>query len=328
MRTLFSHPTLPDCLVCSNRTSNDNTLLFGATPAECMSVWEAARCTSAAPPYFEPLRWRGKWLLDGALKLNCPAARAFSEAEDIWRGKKCDILLSLGTGTTPNRSPTEPCGLITVGTTVASDMMDEQKTWGLFLGRHPQSRNLRLNPIHRSAFTLDDVKNLKNIQTQTEQWILTKEEEVNIICDRLIAALFFFSPSSEIRGGVLVGKIFCRLPPTEGSKLIDRILQKAELPLFTVKYNGETPVDIIVGEAFGDPSSSDDPCFVVTCLGDTPTTGDIKVDVEMRSLQQTKSPWLPISGSPYTIHRKFDELQPVDALARVREPRCISSSFD
>ena len=293
-----------------------------------MPVWQAARCTSAAPPYFKPVKWQGKRLLDGALKLNCPAARAYSEAGDIWPDKQCDILLSLGTGTTPNHSPLGSNDPFSVGTAITRDMFDAQKAWVEFLHRHPQSHNLfRLNPLHRYAFPLDDVKKLKEIQKQTEEWIVNKRE-VNSICDWLIAALFYFSPSSEIHDGVQVGRICCRLPPTEGSKLIGRILQKAELPLFVVKYNGKTLVDIIVDTAFRDPLSSDGPYFVVTCPGGIPTTGDFKLHVEMRSLQQKEFPWLPISGSPYTIQKKLDGFKPSDVLATVREACYTNSSFD
>ena len=116
----------------SNRTSMDNTLLFGPTPTECMTVWEVARCTSAAPFYFKPLGWRGKCLLDGGLKLNCPAARAYSEAQYIWPSKQCDILLSLGTGTTPNHSLLPPCNAIAIGKAVIGDMIDGQRVHNMF----------------------------------------------------------------------------------------------------------------------------------------------------------------------------------------------------
>ena len=122
---------------------------------------------------------------------------------------------------------------------------------------------------------------------------------MNNVCDRLIAALFFFCPSSDVHDGVQVGKIFCRLPPKEGSQLINRILTKADLPLFAVKYNDET-VDITIDNNL---PSNDEPWFEVTRCGGVPTTagGVIKVDVEMRSLQKTQFPWLPISGSSYNI---------------------------
>jgi hypothetical protein len=284
-----------------------------------MPVWAAARCTAAVTPYFKPLRWQGKMLLDGGFKLNCPAARAYSEAKYIWPGKHCDILLSLGTGTSRSHLRSQRRNPFGVGKAVPGDMIDAQKAWAEFLDGHLQSHTLlRLNPLYRNAFTLDDAKKLKDIQKQTEEWILTKDEEVNNICDRLVAALFFFCPSSEIRDGVQVGRIFCRLPAEEGQKLVDGILQKADLPLFAVKYNGETFADINVNRAFADPRFADELCFEVTCRS-APITSDIEIiEVEMRSLTNHATfPWLPISGSPYIIREKLDG---PDMLATVREP--------
>jgi hypothetical protein len=269
-----------------------------------MPVWAAARCTSAASPYFKPLGWQGQMLFDGGFKLNCPAARAYSEAKYIWPGKRCDILLSLGTGTSPNHSPSENYKPFGVVKAVAGDMTDAQKAWVEFLGGRSHCHNLfRLNPLYRSAFTLDDVNKLKDIEKQTEEWILTRDEELNNICDRLVAALFFFIPSHKIDDAQQVGRIFCRLPAKEGQKLIEGILQKPDLPLFAVKYNGEPLVDINVNKVSGDPPSTDELCLEVTCPGGVPATGDIKlIDVEMRSLaKHAKFPWLPISGTPYII---------------------------
>ena len=182
----------------------------------------------------------------------------------------------------------------------------------------------RLNPLYHKAFNLYDIKKLKDIQVQTDEWILTKDEEVNDICDRLISTLFFFCPSSEIHDGVQVGKIFCRLPPKEGSKLIDRILQKADLPLsFVIKYNGETLADINIDNNF---PSGHEPCLEVTCRSSVPTTGDLKIDVEMCSLaKHAKLPCLPISRSPYYIR---GQLHGLDILSTVRELCCSSHNFD
>ena len=324
MSMLCLHATTSDCLCYSNRTSRDDTLIFGSTPAECMSVWEAARCTSAAPHYFKPLIWQGKLLLDGALKLICPAARANSEAESIWPDKRCDILLSLETGTSPNLPPKHN-NVVTEGKAVG-DIIDASRAWAKFCRGHPQRHTLfRLNPSYHNEFTVDDVKKLNEIQTQTEEWILKKDEEVNYICDQLIAALFYFRPTDDI--GVLAGTIFCRLPPTMGQKFIRDIRQKAnlnsDLPLFAVKHHGITlDVDI----ALRNTPPSDELCFELTCHG-VPTTGDTKIDVKMRGMLQTRYPWFPISGpgSPYNILQK---LHRPETLAKVRKPCYINPSFD
>ncbi|ELR06817.1 hypothetical protein GMDG_08109 [Pseudogymnoascus destructans 20631-21] len=64
-----------------------------------MKVWEAARATSAASPYFKPY----KGYHDGGLGgHNNPVNLALWEQDLLWdrKGKQPDFVLSLGTGST------------------------------------------------------------------------------------------------------------------------------------------------------------------------------------------------------------------------------------
>ncbi|KAI1161870.1 FabD/lysophospholipase-like protein [Nemania serpens] len=72
-------------------------------PAREFKAWEAARATSAAPPYFKPfLKHETQTsFIDGALYHNNPVWVAHHERKLIWGDKATsppDILLSLGTG--------------------------------------------------------------------------------------------------------------------------------------------------------------------------------------------------------------------------------------
>ena len=167
---------------CSNRKPSLRwlPLLFGPTPEECMPVWAAARCTSAAFPYFKPLEWQGQMLFDGGFKLDCPAACANSEAKSIWPRKHCDILLSLGSGTTSNLSSSASHRLFRVFRAIA-DISDSQTAWERFLGETLQKRNLfRLNPSYGGTrFELDSVRKLNEIENQTERWIATQNDGAN-----------------------------------------------------------------------------------------------------------------------------------------------------
>ena len=269
-----------------------------------MTVWEAARCTSAAYPYFKPLKWDGKILLDGGYKLNCPAACANSEANSIWPRKHCDILLSLGTGTTPDLSSSMPNTLFGVAKTFFGDLLDAEKAWGEFMGGPLQKH--RLNPVyHGTAFELDSVRKLNEIENQTERWIATQNVALTNICDHLIAALFFFRPMGQIRDGVQVGEILCRLPVDleARQRLFEGMFLKTDSDLFAVMYNGKILARINNG-ALKDICPNAELCLGVRLSG-LPTTGAIEVDVNMQRLgthQPVKSSqWLPISGSPYVI---------------------------
>lgn len=71
--------------------------------ADVCKIWEAARCTSAAPSFFRrmfvtvPPR-PGQWYLDGGLRHNNPSQLALDEARRIWPTVKRFCLVSIGTG--------------------------------------------------------------------------------------------------------------------------------------------------------------------------------------------------------------------------------------
>ncbi len=61
-------------------------------------IWEAARATSAAPTFFEPITINGVKYGDGGTGWNNPTAEAIAEAHRKWPGRRIGCLLSLGTG--------------------------------------------------------------------------------------------------------------------------------------------------------------------------------------------------------------------------------------
>jgi hypothetical protein len=278
-----------------------------------MSLWAAARCTSAAVPYFKPLEWQGQILLDGGFKLNCPASCAYSEAQSIWPDKHCDILLSLGTGrSTSNRllSPAHNT-IFRVAHAAAKDMTDAEAGWDEFMAK-PLSKDgiFRLNPTYTgSGFELDEFQKLDEIERQAEEWITTQSATLHNICDQLIASLFFFHPLSWLQDGVHTGEILCRLPVGLGARqnLIDRMRQEIDPNLFVVEYNhsgGLTRVHIDVADALKSFDETAELYFPLK-LHDFPA--GVKIHVMMRSLctpQSANIPrfeWWPISGSPYVV---------------------------
>jgi len=61
-------------------------------------IWQAARATSAAPTFFDPITIDGVEYGDGGTGWNNPAAEAITEARNIWSNRPLGCLLSLGTG--------------------------------------------------------------------------------------------------------------------------------------------------------------------------------------------------------------------------------------
>jgi len=70
------------------------------------AIWKAARATSAAPSFFDPVFINvpapGAWYVDGGLRYNNPAQVALDEARQCWPSIKRFSVLSIGTGRQTN----------------------------------------------------------------------------------------------------------------------------------------------------------------------------------------------------------------------------------
>ena len=82
---------------CLRTYSHANAMSAGCT------IVEAARATSAAPTFFEPVKitfsnGTTSTFIDGGVGFNNPAWQAVEEAHQIWPGREIGLLLSVGTG--------------------------------------------------------------------------------------------------------------------------------------------------------------------------------------------------------------------------------------
>ncbi|KAL4987485.1 hypothetical protein BDW68DRAFT_177857 [Aspergillus falconensis] len=121
-----------------------------------LQTWEAARCTSAAPMYFEEYNPPaiGVSCRDGGLQANNPVQNAVTESVKLWgEDSPLDVVLSIGSGQTEKPPPRPP--LIRIPNWVYSlldnllDNMDGKKDWVMFLKNAPKQRSARacrLNP--------------------------------------------------------------------------------------------------------------------------------------------------------------------------------------
>lgn len=128
--------TLVDVLITSYDLEKRKPLFFKSTKAKQdnnrnFKVWEAARATSAAPTYFEPLelftknRAKHFGLVDGGVFANNPAMCAYAEATAM--GNTDLMVLSIGTGETNKPyaySDAKTWGLVKWIKPIISIMMD------------------------------------------------------------------------------------------------------------------------------------------------------------------------------------------------------------
>ncbi|OCL02481.1 FabD/lysophospholipase-like protein, partial [Glonium stellatum] len=81
--------------------------------AHSIPIWEAARATTAAPSYFDPIEISNRKFGDGGFGTNNPAAEMFWEVANMNGGdpKSVSLLLSIGTGESKiNRFKDGPVG--------------------------------------------------------------------------------------------------------------------------------------------------------------------------------------------------------------------------
>jgi predicted acylesterase/phospholipase RssA len=90
-----AHTTHCECL----RSYVTNTI--GQQNHDC-TVVEAARATTAAPVFFEPVTFKasGATFVDGAIRANNPIDYLMNEVEGLWPGRPLGCIISIGTGVT------------------------------------------------------------------------------------------------------------------------------------------------------------------------------------------------------------------------------------
>src|SRR5579859_1178712 len=91
-------------------------------------IWEAARATSAAPTFFQPITIKGVKYGDGGTGWNNPTAEAIAEAHSIWPSRPIGCLSSLGT------SLEQAIQLVD-----GNDELPEGVLWGLLQKLAPQA---------------------------------------------------------------------------------------------------------------------------------------------------------------------------------------------
>lgn len=120
------------------------------------TIWEAARATSAASSFFDPISIgkHGQEYVDAGLGCNNPVDEVWTEAQDIWSPEGDDLatlvkcFISIGTGN-PGISPIED-GVFRIFTKTLKDIATEtEKTAEIFAKSHrgllSQARYFRFN---------------------------------------------------------------------------------------------------------------------------------------------------------------------------------------
>ena len=155
-------------------------------------MWQAARATSAAPTYFEPLKFGDMALVDGGVFANDPAMCAYAEAARIAPGDR-PYLLSLGTGqlTKPiHYAEAKGWGLIGWARPVIEVVFDGVADTVDYQARElmPDGDYVRLQTeLTKAKDAMDDATpgNLEHLAEQARELIAQESQTLDRVVERL-----------------------------------------------------------------------------------------------------------------------------------------------
>lgn len=149
-------------------------------------IWEAARATSAASSFFDPIRINigqvGEEFVDGATGANNPIQELWNEAKDFWdpepleNNLKC--IVSIGTGV-PSVEPFRT-GLLDIGQTLVRISTETEKTAESFQRSHSNlddsNRYFRFNVSHGlEKIGLEDSSEKDTIMAVTQRYMESQD---------------------------------------------------------------------------------------------------------------------------------------------------------
>jgi predicted acylesterase/phospholipase RssA len=150
-----------------------------------VTIWEAARATSAASTFFEPISIGpdGETFVDGATGANNPVRQVCAEARDAWNldnelADNIQCIVSLGTGV-PNVDAFGTT-LKEIGTTLKSMSTETEKTAEEFLREHTrlhsEKRYFRFNVLRGlETVGLEEASKRPMIVAATRRYIASEE---------------------------------------------------------------------------------------------------------------------------------------------------------
>jgi predicted acylesterase/phospholipase RssA len=144
--------------------------------ASSCTVWEAARATSAAATFFDPMIIGRQAYVDGATGLNNPVEAVLEEARSIWADAlpRIQAIVSIGTGVPEPRDFGDD--LKTIVQTLKTIATDTEQTHLRFLASHVDiglaGRYFRFNVSKgMGEVRLDDHSKVPTIEVATEAYL-------------------------------------------------------------------------------------------------------------------------------------------------------------
>jgi predicted acylesterase/phospholipase RssA len=141
-------------------------------------IWQAARATSAASTFFEPITIgpNQQMFVDGALGFNNPIQLLERESRDLWPDED-RIFLSIGTGSAPGGSLEG--NFFTLAARLSKMLLETEKTADGFMRDNPHlvaaHQYYRFNVSGLGHVGLEEYKARPQIYTATETYLETMD---------------------------------------------------------------------------------------------------------------------------------------------------------
>lgn len=194
---------VPTLIMAYDLARGDGEIIRSYGDGQDFPIWVAARATSAAPTYFEPLEYQDRLLADGGVIANNPALYAYLEAKRLYPECEKFHILSLSTGGVfHTMSKDDAYGIISWGNQV-SPMFDtaQKRTCDLVLSSMADIEYLRLDDPLPEPVKMDETNQavLRRICGCAYEEALRHESEIKDYARRMIENMEYRNASETGR---------------------------------------------------------------------------------------------------------------------------------
>ena len=188
-----------DCLlisrsfVCATSKQTSDTVVLssyysprrGSDLLDVTTIWQAARATSAATTFFDPIEFGDEEFVDGATGANNPSPQMWTEATDKWRegsewhlSEILQCMVSIGTGM-PSLAPFKD-DILGIGGTLLQIATETQKTAEQFERDHADLQDkkclFRFNVLQGlENIGLEEASQRKTIMAATRRYLESQD---------------------------------------------------------------------------------------------------------------------------------------------------------
>ena len=167
-------------------------------------IWQAVRASSAAIYYLDDFTCGTDTFHDGAVTSNNPSLVAVQEARALWPNTPIDVIVSLGTGSTPHRKRENASGFIAAGSIMlesATNVNRAHETLSTFTPLVPGLKYFRFDPVDdRCEMDLDEIDPHKwmDLELAVDEYVENNVNEIAAAAACLVDSSHSREPETQM----------------------------------------------------------------------------------------------------------------------------------